>query len=391
MDFGFTAEEQEFKEEVHDFFNKEATSELTAETNAYCGGAGPVFGRRLIQKMGKKRWLCATFPEEYGGMNSSEMVWLIIRDEMAYAGGPTSLIAATMSGPTILKYASDELKREYLPRISKGEIDMALGYTEPQAGSDLAALEIRAEDKGDHFLLNGQKMFNTHAHFVEYHWLGARTELDPTVPKHKGISLMIVDLKSPGVTIRPMDTIAGWRTNEIFYDNVEVPKKNLVGEKNRGFYYIMTALDFERMFPVGAIRRLFEEVVNYTRETKRDGKPLSQDPIIRQKLAEMATELEITYLLYYELGYILDKGEVPNYQSAMQKVFATETTHRVTDLALQIMGTCGQLRTDSKWAPLDGEAELHYRWSLIETVYAGTSEIMRNIIALRGLGLSAPH
>jgi hypothetical protein len=202
---------------------------------------------------------------------------------------------------------------------------------------------------------------------------------------------MVVDLKSPGVTIRQMVTIAGWRTNEIFYDNVKVPKKNLVGEQNRGFYYIMTALDFERMFTFGAFRRMLEELVAYTKETKRDGKLLSKDPLIRQKLAEAAIELEVTYLLYYQLGYILDKGEVPNYQSSMQKVFATETAYRLTDIALQIMGPRGQLQTGSKWVPLNGEIELKYRWSFIETVYAGTSEIMRNIIALRGLGLPAPH
>jgi len=402
MNFGFTPGEEKLRQEVRDFLKKEVTPELIAEVAQYCGGAGPVFGRRLIQKMGTRRWLCPTWPKEYGGMNSSEMVGFIIRHEMTYAGAPVSLVGATMAGPTILRFGDDELKKEYLPRLARGEIDMALGYTEPQAGSDLAAIELRAddksevpaiekgevqvEDKGDYFLLNGQKMFNTHAHFVEYHWLGART--DPSNPKrHRGISLMVVDLKSPGITIRNMTTIAGWKTNEVFYDNVKVPKKNLVGERNRGFYYIMTALDFERMFPVGGFQRLLDELVKYVKETKRDGWPLSEDPVIRQKLAEMAIELELASLLYYQLAYMLDKGEVPNYQSSMQKMFATETAHRLADVATQIVGPRGQLQTGSKWAPLDGEAELHYRWGFIETVYAGTSEIMRNIIALRGLGL----
>ena len=187
-----------------------------------------------------------------------------------------------------------------------------------------------------------------------------------------------------------MTTIAGWKTNEVFYDNVKVPKKNLVGEKNKGFYYIMTALDFERMFPVGSFRRVFDNLIEYIKETKRDGKLLSRDPVTRQKLAEMQIELELSSLLYYQLAYILDKGEVPNYQSSMQKMFATETAHRLADIATQIIGPIGQLQTGSKWAPLHGEAELHYRWGFIETVYAGTSEIMRNIIALRGLGLPLP-
>ena len=395
MDFGFTPEEEKLRREVRDFLQKEVTPEVIAEVAEYCGGAGPVFGRKFIQKMGAQSWLCPTWPKEYGGLDSTEMVGFMMRDEMTYAGAPVSLIGASMAGPTILRCGSDEMKKEFLPRIARGEIEMALGYTEPQAGSDLAALEIRAEDKSeveaddkeDYFLLNGQKMFNTHAHFADYHWLGARTETDPAVRRHRGISLMVVDLKSPGITIRNMLTIAGWKTNEVFYDNVKVPKKNLVGEINRGFYYIMTALDFERMFPIGGFQRLFDELVKYTKETKRDGKPLSQDPVIRQKLAQTAIELEAASLLYYQLAYILDKGEVPNYQSSMQKVFATETAHRLADVAMQIMGPRGQLQTGSKWAPLNGEAELHYRWGFIETVYAGTSEIMRNIIALRGLGL----
>ena len=405
MDFGFTPEEEKLRQEVRDLLKKEVTTELIAEVAEYSGGAGPAFGRKLLRKLGERGWLCPTWPKEYGGINSSEMVGFIIRDEMTYAGAPVSLVGATMAGPTILRFGSDELKREYLPRLARGEIDMALGYTEPQAGSDLAALELRADDKseaaimergevnaeekGDYFLLNGQKMFNTHAHFVEYHWLGART--DPSNPKrHRGISLMVVDLQSPGITIRNMTTIAGWKTNEVFYDNVKVPKKNLVGEKNRGFYYIMTALDFERMFPVGGFQRILDELVEYAKKTKCDGKLLSDDPIIHQKLAEMAIELEAARLLYYQLAYILDKGEVPNYQSSMQKMFATETAHRLADVATQIMGPLGQLQRGSKWVPLNGEAELHYRWGFIETVYAGTSEIMRNIIALRGLGLPLP-
>ena len=385
MNFGFSLEEESFRHKVREFFAEEITNELIAETVEYCSGIGPKYGRQLIKKIGANGWLCPTWPKEYGGIHSSEMVSFIIRYELAYAGGPVSMVGATWAGPSILKFGSDYLKRQYLSRLAKGEIDMALGYTEPQAGSDVAALEIRAEDRGDHFLINGQKMFNTHAHFTEYHWLGARTDI--SVPKHKGISLMVVDLQSPGITIRPMTTIAGWQTNEVFYDNVKVPKKNLVGDINKGFYYIMTALDFERMFPVGGFRRLFEELIKYVHQTKRDGKFLVKDLVIRQKLSQMAIELELSDLLYYQLACILDKGQVPNYQSSMQKMFATEMVHRLAAIATQIVGPRGQLQEGSKWAPINGDAELHYRWSFIETIYGGTSEIQRNIIALRGLGL----
>lgn len=385
MNFWFTQEEKKFRGEIRSFFNKEASPDLVKEIALNTGATGSGIGRKLVQKMGAKGWLCPTWPKIYGGLESSEMSSFIIRYELAYAGGPVSMVGATWAGPSILKFGSDELKGQYLPSLAKGEIDMALGYTEPQAGSDVAALEIRAEDKGDYFVINGQKMFNTHAHFTEYHWLGARTDI--SVPKHKGISLMVVDLQSPGITIRPMTTMAGWQTNEVFYDNVKVPKKNLVGDMNKGFYYIMTALDFERMFPVGGFRRLFEELIMYVNNTKRNGKFLINDLVIRQKLAQMAIEIELSDLRYYQLAYILDKGQVPNYQSSMQKTFATEMAHHLVDIATQIIGPRGQLQRGSRWAPLDGDAELHYRWSFIETIYGGTSEIQRNIIALRGLGL----
>ena len=381
MDFGFTDEEEKLRAEVREFLRKELTPEAIAETRANGGNYGGPEGRKVIRKLGARGWLVPTWPRKYGGLESSHMVEYVIRTELVYAGLPWVFVGANMAGPTILEYASEELTDEFLPKIAKGEIELTLGYTEPQAGSDLAAIEIRAEDKGDYFLLNGQKVFNTSAHIADYHWLGARTAPGAG---HKGISLMLVDLKSPGITIRPMVTMAGWKTNEIFYDDVQVPKRNMVGEKNHGFYYIMSALDLERMFPVDSYLRLFEELVEYAKETKRNGKPLSKDPVIRQRLAQVAIELEVSRLLYYQLADILDKGKIPNYQSSMEKVFATETCQRVANTGMQIMGLYGQLHEDSKRSLLEGKVEHYYRWPVVETIYAGTSEIQRNIIALRG-------
>jgi alkylation response protein AidB-like acyl-CoA dehydrogenase len=389
MEFRFTPEEEKLVKEVHDFLEREVTPQLVAE----CFELGFIYGgpegRKVIPKMGASGWLCPTWLKEYGGLESSEMVRFKIVDDMAYMGVPFHLMGAHMAGPTILRYGSEANKKRFLPPIARGEVEYALGYTEPQAGSDLASIEMRAEVKGDHFLLNGQKMFNTNCHVAEYHWLAVRTNSDPNIPKHRGISLMIVDMKSPGITIRPMITMAGWRTNEVFYDNVKVPKENLVGELDRGFYYIMAALDFERMSPVGLYRRLFEELMEYTKETKINGKPLSKNPVIRQKLAEVAIELEAAQLLYYRLAYLLDRGEVTNYQASMQKVFITESGQHLTNIGMQIMGYYGQLEQDSKWAPLQGKMQYFYRDSIVGTIYGGTSEIQRNVIALRGLGLPA--
>jgi alkylation response protein AidB-like acyl-CoA dehydrogenase len=385
MDFGFKKEEEDLIREVRAFIKKEATPEMLAETRQLGQIYGGPEGRKFIQKFAAKGWLTPNWPKEFGGMGASEMVTYIIRDEMAYARVPSVFVAAHMAGPTILRVGNEELKKEYLPRIARGEVEFALGYTEPQAGSDLVALKIRAEDKGDFFLINGQKTFNTHCHVADYHWLAARTDFE--VPKHKGVSMIIVDLKSPGITIRPLITMAGWRTNEVYYDDVVVPKKSLVGEKNKGFYYLMAALDFERMVPPGLYWRLFDEIVQYAKETVVDGKRLSQKPLIRQKLSQMTVELEVTRLLYYQLAHMLDKGTIPNYQSSMEKLFATEVAQRVANTGMEVMGLYGQLKEGSPWAPLAGRVEHFYRWSVVETVYAGTSEIQRNIIALRGLGL----
>ena len=385
MEFRFKPEEEKLLKEINDFLKKEVTPELEDEFYRIGAIYGGPEGRKVCKKMGAKGWLCPTWPKKYGGLETSEMVRFRIINDMIYMRLPAIFVGANMAGPTILRFGNDAMKDQFLPPIARGDVEYALGYTEPQAGSDLTSLEISAEDKGDHFLLNGQKMFNTHCHVADYHWLAART--DKTVAKHRGISLMIVDLKSPGITIRPMITMAGWQTNEVFYDNVKVPKVNLVGEMNNGIYYIMAALDFERMFPLGHYKRLFDDLVEYTKETVADGKPLSKNPIVRQKLAELSIELEAVFLFYYQLAFMLDKGTVPNYQTSAEKLFASEVAQRLTNCGMQILGLYGQLKKGSKWVPLQGRMESQYKWSIIETVYAGTSEVQRNIIAVRGLGL----
>ena len=387
MDFEFSPEEQKVMDDVRAFIKAEKTPELLEETLAigYCYGGK--LGRKFIQKFAANGWLVPNWPEEYGGLGASAMLTFAIRDEIAYNRIPASFVAAHMAGPTIMHVGSEEMKKEWLLPIARGEVEFALGYTEPQAGSDLSNVQIKAVDQGDHFLLNGQKTFNTHSHVADYHWLCCRTNQESR--KHRGLSMMIVDLKSPGITIRPLITLAGWQTNEVYYDDVIVPKKNLVGDKDKGFYYLMAALDYERMFPGGSYRRLFDEIVEYARETHVGGKPLSKNPLVRQKLAQMAIDIEASTLLFYSLAGILDKGEIPNYQTSMQKIFTTELAQRITETGMEVLGLHGQLKTGSKWAALAGMVEHCHRWSIVETIYAGTNEVQRNIIAHRGLGLPA--
>ena len=385
MDFSFSPEEEKLLEEVRSFLKTEVTDDLLAESQKLGHIYGGQEGRKFIRKFASHGWLTPNWPREYGGLGTSATVAFAIREEMAYVGTPLIFVAAHMAGPTIMHFGSQEMKDKWLLPIARGEVEFCLGYTEPQAGSDLGALAIRAVDKGDSFLLNGQKTFNTHAHVADYHWLGTIT--DPDAKKYRNMSLMIVDLKSPGITIRPLITMAGWQTNEVYYDDVMVPKENLVGELNAGFFYVMHALDYERMFPLAVYERLLDEIAEYARTKTVRGQPLSKDPIVRQKLAQRKIELEANRHLYYRLAHILDSGQVPNYQASMQKLFATETAQRIANTGMEVLGMFGQLKTDSKWAALAGRTEKFYRTSVVETIYAGTSEVQRGIIALRGLDL----
>ena len=383
MDFEFSPEQAKFRDELREFFRKE--KELTEgmhKENDSGLGWGP-YTREMVKKLGSKGWLTPTWPKKYGGLELSNSYRYIVMEEIDYACDYPALVAPGMAGPVILHYGSEEQKEKYLLRIAKGEIEFALGYTEPQAGSDLSSAEIRAEDKGDHFLINGQKMFNTACHYAEYHWLIAKTEV--TRPKHKGFSFFIVDLTLPGITINPIWVMGGagaMRSNEVFYDNVKVPKDCMVGEKNRGFYYLMEALDYERIYTISGMRRRFDTLLEYAKETGK-----GKDPLIRQKLAALRIDLEIAKFFAMRIPWMLDKGIIPNYEAALLKICYAELRDKLADVGVQVLGPYGMLREVSGWAPLNGVVEWEYRGFLRDRITRGTPEIMRNIIATRGLGL----
>ena len=385
MDFALSNDEQAIVAEVREYVASEANDALREELACNETVYGGPLSRAFIKPFAARGWLVPNWPRQYGGLESSEMVSYLIRDELAQADVVIAFAGAHMGGPMILRDGSEAMKQAFLPRLASGEIEFCLGYSEPGAGSDLMGLKMQAEDKGDHFLVNGQKIFNTHAHVADYHWLAVRT--DSTVPKHHGISILVVDLDSPGITIRPLHTMAGSRTNEVFYDDVRVPKERLLGEMNMGLRYIMGALDYERMFLYGQYENFFNELLAYVNTTTIDGQPASQDPLIRQRMAQMRMELEVCRMMYYQLACMLDKGTIPSYQSSMEKMFVTEYAQRLADTALEILGQFGQLTEGSKEVRLRGKAELLYRKAVVETIYGGSSEIQRNIIAQRGLGL----
>jgi alkylation response protein AidB-like acyl-CoA dehydrogenase len=385
MNFTFTEEQKKLIADVRLFIKQEATPELLRESHELEYVFGGPEARKFFKKFAVNGWLTPSWPKEYGGLDVPEMFTYIIKNELAYAGLPFLLTGAYLSGPSIMRHCNEETKKKFLIPISKGEIEFALGYSEPSAGSDLMSLEMTAEDKGDHFVVNGQKTFNTHAHVADYHWLAVRT--DPKAPKHKGISLLMVDLKSEGITIRPMMSMAGTRTNEVYYDNVIVPKENLVGEKNQGAKYIMVALNLERMFVFGHYQHFFEQLIAYVQETVVDGSPLFKNPVVRQKIAWLEIKLDVIKMLYFRLAHILQKGKVPTYQSSMEKNVLADFSQELSNTAMEILGLPGHVKAGDRRAIIGGMAQWLYRFTVIENIWGGSAEIQKSIIAQRGLGL----
>ena len=389
MDFGYKREEEEFRKRLCAFLDQELTEEI-ARQNWEDKGVGPE-AREFSRKLAANGFLGMSWPKEYGGKGLVPTYDFILLDELGMRWGahvPLD-VGYTMVGHTILRRGSEEMKKEFLPKIVRGEIEFCLGYTEPNAGSDLAAMKMRAVEAGDVYIINGQKTFNTEAHYAEYHWLAARTDFDPNIPKHRGISLFIVDMDSPGITVRPLWTMSGERTNEVFYEDVRVPKNRLVGEKNQGFYYMMEAIDSERnhVFTPCRLMPILNDLIRYAQETEFNGKSLALDPRVQDLLAQAAIELEVAQIFAEHSRWMESNGIPMTYEPEVTKIFVSEMEQRLVNAGMQILGLYSQLEEDSKWVPLKGRIEWYFLHSFMTTIGAGTSEVGRNIIAQRGLGL----
>lgn len=395
MDFRFSEAEKKFRAEIEEFIIREAPPGYADKELYWPGGYGALGEfevrdpavEKFRQKMGERGWLTMAWPKEYGGGGRSFVEQAIFFDRLSYHGAPGMDVSTLISGPTILRFGSDELKKEWIPRIVKGNLKFWLAYSEPNAGSDLAAIQARAVVDGDDLIVNGQKIWSSGAHVSDCAWMVARTDMDAA--PYKGTTLFIVDNKSPGITIRPIVNINGFHSfNEVFFDNVRVPKKNIVGEMNMGFYYLMVALDFERLvISIGGFRRRYEDLLNYARSTRRNGRLLSEDAKIRARLAQLAIEIEIAYLLYYKTAWMMDNNLFPNIEASEIKLVTTLLSRKLADAGMEIMGQRAQLWPGSPHAPISGRFAVGYLDSLSAVIGAGTSEIQRNILAQRGLGL----
>lgn len=373
-----SAKERQVYDRVCAYIEQHATPALRheAEVGEYIFG-GPE-SRRFIKDFAVNGWLVPHWPVAYGGLEATAVLSYSIREAMSRAGIPHSFCAAHMAGDVLIKYGSQHLRDHFLARIARGEIEFAVGYSEPGAGSDMLSLKMKAEDCGDHYLVNGQKVFNTHAHQAQYHWLAVRTDQDAA--NHKAISILIVDLDAPGVTVRPMITIAGSRTNEVFYTDVRVPKTRLVGEVNKGFTYILGQLARERLFPPGQHSRYFESIIRAVRRSPDATR-------FRQRMAQSRIELEASRLLYERCAILMDQGKEADLESSLQKLFMSDCAQKMSKLGLDVSGAAGFGPAGSDDPDLPVNAVTRHLANIVLTIYGGASEIQKNIIAQRGLGL----
>ncbi len=344
-----------------------------------------------FKKLGERGWIAPAWPKEYGGAGMTVMQQFIFNEEMAIHRAPRPLhmiIGLGMAGPTIIVHGTEEQKKKYLPGILKGEDIWCQGYSEPGAGSDLASLQTRAVRDGDDYIINGQKIWTTLAHMAKYMILLART--DPDAPKHRGITYFILDMKSPGVTVRPLINMAdSHEFNEVFFDNVRVPKENVIGEENRGWYVAVTTLDFERSSIGNAIgmKQSVEEIIAFAREHADEPvSTLKTNPVLRYELADRMIEVEVARMLSYRVASLQNRGLIPNYEASELKLYSTELNQRIARTAMKVLGLYGQVR-DREHSPTKGRWTQTFLRSVAYTIEGGTSEIQRNIIAQRGLGL----
>jgi alkylation response protein AidB-like acyl-CoA dehydrogenase len=388
MYLDFTDEQQALRSEIRGYYERLFTPELRAAFDAEwdeCGG--PIF-RKIVGQLGRDGWLGIGWPKEFGGQGRSALEQFIFWDETYRARAPLPVIAVNTIGPTIMQFGTDAQKRDLLPRITRGEIFFGIGYSEPGAGTDLAALDTRAVRDGDTYVINGQKIFTTHAHDAEYIWLAVRT--DTEAPKHKGISIILVPTDTPGFSFTPIHTLGGERTNATYYEDVRVPVANLVGPENAGWKLITSQLNHERitLAAPGLADRLLDEVWSWADHARdANGARVLDEPWVQLSLARVYAKLEALKVLNWRSAWSISAG-VPNMAEASAvKVMGTEFFVECYRVLLEIVGAAGTLPAGEPGALFGGLLEQAYRGATTLTFGGGVNEVQRDIIAMAGLGL----
>jgi 3-oxocholest-4-en-26-oyl-CoA dehydrogenase alpha subunit len=386
MYIDYSDAEKDLVRELRAYFKDLVTDALLDEIAGTEGG-GPLYTKAL-RRMGADGWLGIGWPKEFGGRARPAIEQYIFFDEVQRAGFPIPFLTLCTVGPTLMKYGTEEQKARLLPAILRGELHFAIGYSEPSAGTDLASLRTRAVRVGEDYVVDGQKVFTSLAEYADYIWLAVRT--DPEAPKHKGISILMVDTKSPGFSLSPIHTLGGNRTNATYYEGVRVSASALVGRENEGWKLITTQLNHERvaLSAPGPIARFVEEVTAWASETRTSkGQRMVDVPWVQANLARARAHVEVLRLLTWRQAWNIDRGRLDPAESSTVKVFGSESFIQIYRWLLEVLGQEGYLRDGSPGARLRGRVERYYRTSIVLTFGGGTNEVQRDIIATVGLGM----
>jgi alkylation response protein AidB-like acyl-CoA dehydrogenase len=386
MYIGYSEEQEQLRRELRAYYDKLLTPEVE-EGLARGHGIGPV-NRQIVRQMGEDGWLGIGWPEEYGGQGRSAIEQFIFFDESMRAGAPVPMLTINTVGPTIMDFGTDEQKAEFLPRILRGEVHFCIGYTEPGAGTDLAALTTKAVRDGDEYIINGQKMFTSLAGGADYCWLAVRT--DPEAKKHKGISMFIVPMDTPGIKLMPMDLMSDHDINQVFYDDVRVPASALVGGENNGWGLITNQLNRERvtLCSSGIIERSLTDTRRWAQETKlADGRRVIDQEWVQVHLARIHARLEFLRLANWKVAWDASQKRLDVADASTIKVFGTEFYLEAFRLMFEVIGQPGYLKQDAPDSVLKSRLERYYRSLIILTFGGGVNEVQRDLIAVFGLGM----
>jgi alkylation response protein AidB-like acyl-CoA dehydrogenase len=391
MRIAWTPDQERLRRELAEYFADLMTPQRReALTAGGDYGSGEVY-KEVVRQMGADGWLALGWPEEYGGRAGSMLDQLVFTDEAAVAGAPVPFLTINTVGPTIMRYGTENQKRFYLPKIAAGELHFSIGYSEPEAGTDLASLRTRAVRDGDHYVINGQKMWTSLIAYADYVWLACRT--DPDAPKHKGLSIIIVPTDAPGFSWTPVHTVSGPTTSATYYENVRVPAANLVGEENRGWPLITNQLNHERVALTSSapVRQALAQVREWAQATKLpDGRRVVDQEWVQVHLARVHAKAEFLKLVNWKIAWGADSGgeRLSPADASATKVFGTEFATEAYRLLMEVLGAQAYVRAGSPGAVLRGRIERMHRSSLILTFGGGTNEVQRDIVAAVGLGMS---
>ena len=393
MNFDFTKNEKKFIDEVKDFIslekekpnahdvfapNREADAQTKIDSPAR---------REFMKTLSSKEYLGMSWPKEYGGQEKPGIYDYILNEELCRVGAPSPGKGVGSIGQTIIHHGSEKIKKEFLPQILAGEIDFALGYSEPGAGSDLASLQLKAEKKDGGWLINGQKIWTSSAHVADWYWLAART--DTEAPKHQGISVFLVKMDNPGIEVHPIETVGEHATNSVFLTDVFIPDDYVIGEINKGWVYICEALNYERFtfYTIAPLEQKFKELTELINTLSRDGVPLNEIPEIRKKIIYLYADVQKARVLQRKVLSVAIQDEVPQSEAAVFKLFSTKLHQKLANEAMDILGREGLFRKEYESSHANGKWEWSYRSTLVDTIGAGTTEIQKNTIAKKSLKL----